>query len=217
MPASALEYSIERQKSENGIQDLTLVTEAGRIPCRLHEAEAGNAGIVWVFGAGGGLGGPAGGLYERLGRQLQPEGILSLQVAYRQPGRMSPCVEDTLTGIAFAASLGIRRLVLVGHSFGGAVAINAGVVSPGVVGVAALSSQTFGVTNVAHLSPKRLLLMHGEEDEILPAACSITLYRDAKEPKRLLLYPGCLHGLDQCRDAIDRDLTAWLLEVFEVG
>jgi hypothetical protein len=24
------------------------------------------------------------------------------------------------------------------------------------------------------------------------------------------LYPGCGHGLDACRDALDRDLEAWL-------
>jgi fermentation-respiration switch protein FrsA (DUF1100 family) len=55
--------------------------------------------------------------------------------------------------------------------------------------------------------------MHGEADEVLPPACSITLYAMANEPKKLLLYPGCRHGLDQCRDEIDRDLSNWLRSV----
>ena len=39
------------------------MTNAGEIVGRLHSAETGNAAVLWVFGSGGGLGGPAGGLY----------------------------------------------------------------------------------------------------------------------------------------------------------
>jgi alpha-beta hydrolase superfamily lysophospholipase len=55
--------------------------------------------------------------------------------------------------------------------------------------------------------------MHGTADEVLPDACSRDLHRRAREPKRLILYPGCRHGLDECRAAVDRDLLAWLGEV----
>jgi pimeloyl-ACP methyl ester carboxylesterase len=122
-------------------------------------------------------------------------------------------VEDALTGVSFIESVGVRRVILIGHSFGGAVVINAALAAPAVIGVAALSSQTFGAKGVARISPKSLLLVHGEDDEVLPASCSKSLYRDALEPKQLLLYPGCRHGLDQCRVLLDRDLTAWLLEL----
>src|SRR5581483_1678485 len=136
MLARALDYVVERERVEDSAEDVALSTSSGRIRTRLHAAQEGNAGIVWVFGAGGGLGGPAGGLYDRLGRQLQVEGILSLQVAYRHPGRMKECVEDTLTGVDFVRSFGIERVVLVGHSFGGAVVINAGIASSRVIAVA---------------------------------------------------------------------------------
>ena len=201
--------SIDRQAAE----DLAL---PGNLRGRLHRAPEGNAGIVWVFGAGGGLGGPAGGVYERLAHRLQIEGITSLQVAYRFPGHLQPCIEDTLTGAAYVETLGIGRVVLVGHSFGGAVVINAGVVSPNVIAVAALSSQSYRADAVSRLG-KPLLLIHGEADEVLPAACSLDLYRAAREPKQLILYPGCRHGLDQCRDELDRDLSNWLLRIFDLG
>jgi len=209
MTAAPLDYSVELQDPDAATQELDLLTAAGKIHCRLHKTST-DAGIVWVFGAGGGLGGPAGGLYDRLGRQLRPRGVLSLEVAYRQPGNMRACVEDTLTGVDYVGSLGVRRIVLVGHSFGGPVVINAALASENVIGVAALSSQSAGVGPVAKLSPRPLLLMHGEDDEILPLASSVAIYRAAREPKELLVYPGCLHGLDQCREEVDRDLTHFL-------
>src|SRR3954451_869137 len=88
-------------------EDLTL---PGDLRCRLHSAPEANAAIVWVFGAGGGLGGPAGGVYERLAHQFQIEGITSLQVAYRMPGRLQPCFEDTLAGAAYVDTLGAHRV-----------------------------------------------------------------------------------------------------------
>jgi fermentation-respiration switch protein FrsA (DUF1100 family) len=58
--------------------------------------------------------------------------------------------------------------------------------------------------------------MHGTADEVLPDACSRDLYRRAGEPKRLFLYAGCGHGLDECREDVDRDLLQWLREALSV-
>jgi alpha-beta hydrolase superfamily lysophospholipase len=104
-------------------------------------------------------------------------------------------------------------VVLVGHSFGGAVVITAGAASEAVIAVAALSSQLAGASAAADLAPRPLLVAHGTADEILPDRCSRDIFERAREPKRLILYAGCRHGLDQCRDDLDRDLTGWLREV----
>jgi len=104
-------------------------------------------------------------------------------------------------------------VLLVGHSFGGAVVITAGAESNAVVGVAALSSQSYGTEAAGRLSPRPLFLGHGTADEVLPDRCSRDIYQRAKEPKRLVLYPGCRHGLDQCREDVDRDLLGWIREV----
>ncbi|GGK33638.1 alpha/beta hydrolase [Deinococcus malanensis] len=210
-------YTIEmHRKEDHGREDnariITLHTSRGAIDARLHEPPdgPGTAGIVWVFGAGGGLGGPAGGLYTRLAGQLAPAGVTSLRLDYRQPNHLMECTLDVLVGVAFLRTLGSARLVLVGHSFGGAVVINAGANSDAVVGVAALSSQTYGAEAVRDLSPRSLLLLHGSADEVLPDACSRLLYEQAGDPKELHLFPGCRHGLDACRQEVDVTLIDWL-------
>ena len=195
-----------------GVFEFRLHTAAGSVEARLH-ACPGDAAILWVFGAGGGLGGPAGGVYDRLAEQLRPQGVASLELDYRRPGRLADCVQDALAGIEHLKARGKARIALVGHSFGGAVVIGAAAASPAVVAVAALSSQTAGTGPVAQVSPRPILFVHGEADEVLPAACSLDLHARAGEPKALILYPGCRHGLDECRDALDRDLTAWLRRV----
>ena len=163
------------------------------------------------------MGGPAGGLYTRLGQRLRPCGVTSLELAYRHPGRLGDCVQDVLLGLDWLAGQGKHRVVLVGHSFGGAVVITAGAVSETVIAVAALSSQARGTEDVAALSPRPLLVIHGTADEILPDACGQDILQRARQPKQLILYPGCRHGLDQCREALDRDLLGWLAHVLELG
>jgi hypothetical protein len=192
---------------------VVLETSRGAIECRYHGADAGDAAVLWVFGAGGGLGGPAGGVYERLGARLAPEGLASLQVAYRRPAHLVECVLDVLAGVAYLAQRGRPRVALVGHSFGGAVVVTAGAASDAVVAVAALSSQLAGTEPADRLAPRPLLVAHGTADEVLPDRCSREIHRRARDPKRLILYPGCRHGLDACRDQLDGDLTAWLREV----
>ncbi|WP_210528973.1 alpha/beta hydrolase [Rubellimicrobium arenae] len=209
-PAASLTLTEVVRHPEDEQSDLVkLVTSQGSLVGRLHPAQ-GDAAVLWVFGSGGGLGGPAGGLYSRLAERLQPAGVTSLELDYRRPGELQGCVMDVLVGLAWLESLGQRRVVLVGHSFGGAVVIGAGALSDRVIAVAALSSQTAGTSAVARLSPRPTLFIHGEADEILPAACSRDLHARAGEPRSLILYPGCRHGLDQCRDALDRDLLAWI-------
>jgi hypothetical protein len=210
-------HEVAREAAPDGTETVMLSTSRGAVACRLHAAEHGDAGVVWVFGAGGGLGGPAGGLYARLGRQLLADGITSLEVAYRRPGDLAECVLDALVGVAYLGTLGRTRVVLVGHSFGGAVVITAGAMSDRVIGVAALSSQTAGTSAVASLAPRPIFVAHGTADEILPHACSRDIHTRALEPRRLVLYPGCRHGLDQCREELDRDLSAWLREVVAGG
>ncbi len=217
MPPSAPLHSITLEEVHRGPEDessdlVKLVTSKGSILGRLHPAE-GDAAVLWVFGAGGGLGGPAGGLYTRLAERLRPQGVTSLELDYRRPGELQSCILDVMVGLAWLGHLGQRRIVLVGHSFGGAVVINAGVQSDSVIAVAALSSQTAGTGAVGDLSAKPVLFLHGEADEILPPDCSRDLHARAGEPKELILYPGCRHGLDQCREALDRDLMRWLGEV----
>ena len=196
-----------------GTRTLTLHTDGGGIHCRFHDAAAGDTAVLWVFGAGGGFNGPAGGLYPRLSNQLAPEGIAGFEVAYRRPAYLEPCILDVLVGLTWLKQVGRNRIVLVGHSFGGAVVISAGAVSSDVIGIAALSSQLHGADAIANVAPRPVVLIHGEADEVLPNACSRHLYRLARDPKELILYPGCRHGLDECREQLDRDLMAWIKRV----
>jgi alpha-beta hydrolase superfamily lysophospholipase len=203
---------MELQATVDGVEEWLFKTNAGSIPVRFHHATEGNAAILWVGGAGGGLDGPAGGMYPRIAGQLVNQGIASMRLHYRQPGNLPECVMDTLLGLEYLASRERGRVILVGHSFGGAVVISAGAVSDRVVAVVAMSSQTYGTSLVSRLSPKPILLMHGTEDQILPDSCSRELYRRARLPKDILLYQGCRHGLDECRDEVDRDLVHWIIQ-----
>ncbi len=204
---------IERKPAGDGVEEVRLRTNDGTIPCRYHAAAEGDSAVLWVFGSGGGFGGPAGGIYGRLAERLAPLNIASLQLDYRRPGLLIDCVLDALLGIGFLRKEGRGRITLAGHSFGGAVAINAAIASQAVVAVAALSSQMSGADDIAEISPRPILLAHGTSDETLSDICSRELYELAREPKELLLYAGCGHGLDECREQLERDLMAWLLRV----
>ena len=61
------------------------------------------------------------------------------------------------------------------------------------------------------------MVMHGTADEVLHDACLRDIYERAHQPKELVLYPGCRHGLDECREALDRDLMGWLKRVVAGG
>jgi alpha/beta superfamily hydrolase len=191
---------------------LILRTSRGDIPGQFTVCEGETGAAVLVGGASGGLEGPAGGIYVRLAAALRARRVSTLRLHYRQPGELEECVLDVLGALSFLKGIGAERAVVVGHSFGGAVAIRAGVLSPMVVGVVAMSSQLHGARDVAQLSPRPLLLVHGMDDQVLEATASETIYQWAEEPKRIVLYAGAGHGLHQCREALEQLLTDWIPE-----
>ena len=208
-----LKTADEREISA-GILGVTLITRLGDIECRLHPAPGSPNCVVWVGGAGGGLDGPAGGMYPRLATILAKEQISSLRLAYRHPNHITASIIDVLLGLTYLERRNQTRIALVGHSFGGAVVISAALDRQEVIGVCAISSQTAGTEHVDELCPRPVLLMHGVADMILPDLCSRDIFRRAKEPKQLLLYPGCGHGLDECKDQADRDSLEWIRQLF---
>jgi fermentation-respiration switch protein FrsA (DUF1100 family) len=214
-PGDSLSIQVQQVGAKplpGGAYELAIVTSRGPIPGILHPREGGEAAVIWISGAIGGLDGPAGKAYALLGQDLVAQGLTSLRLNYRMPGELEECVLDTLAGVSVLKGLGASRVAVVGHSFGGAVAITAGTLSEDVVAVAALSSQTAGATGAGRLAPRPLLLIHGEDDAHLTYQCSQMIYDWAGEPKELRILPGGGHGLRECADQVREILRAWLIE-----
>ena len=202
---------------------LDLDSERGPVRCAHHAVEGAETAVLLVGGSDGGLDGPAVALYPDLARDLAVRGIATLRVDFRVhrfPGPVDEGVHDVLRGVDFLAEGGASRIALVGHSFGGAVVIEAGVRSPLIAAVATLATQTAGAQRVAELAPRPLLLVHGLEDRRLPPECSRQIYRLAGEPKRLELLEEARHSLRQRREELRALLLDWIgeaLDGYEVG
>jgi dienelactone hydrolase len=141
---------------------------------------------------------------------LQRHQISSLRLCYRHPNVLPECALDVLAGLAALQQDGVQRVVLVGHSFGGAVVITAGAVHEHVAGVVALAPQTYGARLAGRLAPRPLLVVHGKADTRLPYTCGVQIYDWAREPKQLVLYEGAEHRLDECAAELDQLLTQWI-------
>tara|TARA_Y100000590_G_scaffold470741_1_gene669097 strand:+ start:14449 stop:15150 length:702 start_codon:yes stop_codon:yes gene_type:complete len=201
----------ETPEGESG-QALVINSTRGEIPCLFHEAENEQLGIVWVGGARGGFTGPAGGIYKKFSDSLTSKGISSLRLHYRQPNNLEECVLDTLAGVGLLEFLGIKQIILIGHSFGGAVVISAAPLSESTVGVVAMSSQTYGASRAGDISPRKLLLIHGLNDTRLGPHCSEFIFEWANEPKKIILLEGGGHGLSEVIEDVEEALEIWLNE-----
>lgn len=189
---------------------LAIQTSRGEIPIIVHRAPGSHLGVVWVCGARGGFGGPGPGTYMRLAEQFTEQGITSVRLDYRDPNNLPECVLDLMAGVAFFKGQDYEPVVVVGHSFGGAVVVAGGAASSHVKGVVCLSSQTYGADAVGQLAPRPLLLVHGKSDTRLPFSCSQQIYDRALEPKQLVLYDGAEHRLEECRDDLEKLLSDWI-------
>ena len=200
---------IPRPDGDTG-EGIKFLTNRGELKGIIHKAENSSQAVVWVCGARGGFGGPGPGTYARLSEQLTGQGITSLRLDYRFPNDLMECVLDLLVGVGYLKESGCGPVVVVGHSFGGAVVIAAGATSDHIKGVVSLSPQTYGAGMAGQLAPRKLLVAHGKADTRLPFSCALQIYEWAKEPKEVVLFEGAEHRLEECREDLETLLSAWI-------
>lgn len=189
-------------------------TSRGLLSALWHEPAAGSdrrpAAIVACGGAMGGLLGPGRGLYQVLGDRWASRGVQVVRVSYREPNNLDLCAHDLACGVEWARDAGAERVVVMGHSFGGAVAIRTAVVMPAsVVGVVTFATQSAGCEVAAALDGKPLLLFHGDNDELLPSEASHVVQSIAGSGEVVML-PGDGHLLAKSDDVILQRLDEWL-------
>lgn len=195
-------------------------TSRGLLSVLWHEptppAETRPAAIVLCGGAMGGLLGPGNGLYQWFGEHWSERGVRVLRVSYREPNNLDLCAHDLACGVEWARDAGATRVVVMGHSFGGAVAIRAAVVMTGsVVGVVTFATQSAGCEVAGALDGRPLLLFHGDRDEILPAEASLMVQSIAGYGDVEIL-PADGHLLAKSDDVIVDRLDAWLPQVLGI-
>jgi pimeloyl-ACP methyl ester carboxylesterase len=143
------------------------------------------------------------------------DGIDGLRVRYRHPTDLLESVFDTLAGIAFLRKEHrIKAIGLVGHSFGGAVVIQAAVQASDVVcTLVTLATQSYGAAHVISKLKHRTsaLMIHGSDDKVLPAYCSEEVYQKAHDPKQIVLCEGAGHGLDEVSEEVYELVYDWLV------
>ena len=165
-------------------------------------------------GAAGGVLGPADALYHDLGEWLATRGIGTLRVSYRRPNRIDMCVHDLTAAADLASRSGARRFVTAGHSFGGAVALQAGIaLGDACAGVVTFATQSAGCEGAAALGGRPLLLFHGTRDELLPPDTSFVVQALAGGGEVVIL-PGAGHMLTEAAAELRERLAAWIPERF---
>jgi sugar phosphate isomerase/epimerase len=169
--------------------------------------------VIACGGAMGGLLGPADGIYHDLGVRFAEQGIGLVRVGYRKPNDLSACVHDLVAVAELAARRGAKRFVTMGHSFGGAVAIRAGIVlGDDAVGVVTLATQSAGCEEAERLGATPVLLFHGDNDELLPPQTSELVHMLTGGD--LVVFPDTGHLLTQASDELRERLGSWIPERF---
>lgn len=171
---------------------------------------ARRAAVIACGGAMGGLLGPGEGLYHQLGILLAEAGVPMIRVGYRRPNDLDACCLDVAAAAQLACATGAEQVVVMGHSFGGAVAVRVGVIVPdAVAGVVTFATQSAGCEIAGGLQGRPLLMFHGDRDEILPVQCSQTVRAIAGEGD-LHVIPGDGHLLARSGPIILDELKRWL-------
>ncbi len=201
----------QRVEVAPGLRHVEAYTLEGLLSVLWHGPEEAASAVVLLGGAMGGLLGPAGGLYHDLGVELAEAGIGTWRVSYRRPNDLRRCVHDALAVADVAARRGARRFVVVGHSFGGAVAVQLALaLGDHCTGVVLLATQSAGCEAAEGLHGTPLLLLHGDRDEILPPMASEVVHALAGGEGELVILPGTGHLLSEAGDELRSRLRTWI-------
>ena len=201
------------------LRHIEMYTRRGLLSILWHEpaGEARNVGVVMVGGAMGGVMGPGEALYHVLGEDFSARGIPAMRLSYRKPNDMDSCCVDTVAAVQMMVGTGCERVILMGHSFGGAVAIRVAVgLSMMVSGVVTFATQSAGCEIAGGLQGRPLLMFHGDRDEILPLEAS-EVVRSIAGSGELRVMPGDGHLLAKSHDVMREEVNAWCDAVFAMG
>jgi predicted esterase len=194
---------------------IEIYTMAGLLTFLWHGDRDAERVVLMGGGAAGGLLGPANGAFHDLGVAFAEQGIGTIRVSYRRPNDLPECILDFAAAADLAARAGGERYIAVGHSFGGAVAVGAGIALPEhIVGVVTLATQSAGCEQAERLFPRPLLLMHGDRDELLPVMCS-EVVSELAGGGELVVLPGAGHLLTQAGEEVRRKLLEWIPAAFD--
>jgi Predicted hydrolase of the alpha/beta superfamily len=193
------------------LRHLEIYTMRGLLTILWHGPVDAERVVLMAGGGMGGLLGPAGGLYHDLGTQFAAQGIGTMRVGYRKANDLVRCVHDVAAAADLASRAGGERFVTVGHSFGGAVAVQAGMVlGQHCAGVVTLSTQSAGCEDASGLRAEvPLLLLHGDRDEILPPDTSFVVQMLVGHGEVEIL-PGAGHLLSEAADHVRSRLGDWI-------
>jgi hypothetical protein len=193
---------------------LEVFTMRGLLTILWHGDPDAEAAVVLGGGAMGGLLGPADGLYHWLGDEVATagSGIGVLRVGWRRPNDIDLCTLDLLAAADLAARAGAERFVTGGHSFGGAIAIRAGMaMGDWTRGVVTFATQSAGCEE-AHGLTAPLLAYHGDRDEILPPVCSQVVGELVGGPAEIVVCEGAGHLLSEAGERLRAEVPAWVRE-----
>lgn len=217
LPRSPLELleALAREEVVLGpdLRHLEIYTMRGLLTILWHGPVDAARVVVMSGGAMGGLLGPAGGLYHDLATTFAAQGIGTLRVGYRKPNDLVRCVHDVAAAADLASRAGGQRFVTVGHSFGGAVAVQAGMVlGAHCAGVVTLSTQSAGCEDAGALADDvPVLLIHGDRDELLPPDASF-MVRMLIGHGDVEVLSGTGHLLSEVGDQLRSRLGTWIPE-----
>lgn len=197
-----------------GLRLVESYTMRGMLKLLWHGDPAAEEVVLCAGGGMGGFLGPAHGLYLHLGKELARHGMGVICVDYRRPSDLDLSLLDVAATADWAMRQGARRFVCVGHSFGGAVAVQAGTTLRGFcAGVATLATQSAGCEVAGLLEGIPLLLVHGDRDEILSPNDS-AMVRAIAGHGDLRVYPNAGHQLNEVHRELRLLLLDWIPSVF---
>jgi predicted alpha/beta hydrolase family esterase len=223
VPATPLEaldvFGTQEARLTPTLRHVEMYCMRGLLTILWHEppegVEPAGSALVCCGGAMGGLLGPGEGLYQQLGEAWSARGVPVLRVSYRKPNDLEACTIDLAAAVQLAVGAGgAQRVVTMGHSFGGAVAVRVGVgLREMVAGVVTFATQSAGCEVAGSLAGRPLLMFHGERDEILPIEAS-EMVRMIAGSGELVRIPGDGHALARSGPVLWERLEEWLPATF---
>jgi len=206
--------AVQEKELTPHLDHVELFTMSGLLTLLWHGPRGAHDVVLMCGGAMGGLLGPADGLFQDLGETFTSDGIGTIRVGYRRPNDLERCVVDVVAAAEVASRVGARRFVVMGHSFGGAVAVNAAIaLGRHAAGIVTLSTQSAGCERADLIGDTPLILLHGDADELLPVAAS-EMVRMIAGNGELVVLAGAGHLLREAGDELRGRLAQWIPDCF---